>query len=328
MKQKYFIWMSLLAAGWFLLSVERGSAQAPSRDDDRDSAADDRRPESDRPRPPDRPRPSDRPGPGFDRDRPRDDYRRPPDNPRPFDRPNPDFDRFDGSGFDRRPFDGFRPGQGFGGPWGRFSADRREADRGGPDRLDPAADAWVRELVKRTSDRNELVRRSAQRALEEIGRPALPALRQAARENAEAADTARRLIGRLEGGAPPGPDQQRGRDHGSHEGPIARLRAVEQVVKDLDLSEKQKGKVAEIRQASMKKAHALFQKVRDGDVKPEDIRSSFKKIHEEGMKEMKGVLSEEQYKKFEEAVKKIFSRGGPRRGASDDVPDPGDLEGT
>src|SRR5581483_9387752 len=79
----------------------------------------------------------------------------------------------------------------------------------------------------------------------------------------------------------------------------------------VELNEKQKAKVEEIKASAQKKAQEVFEKVRDGKLQINDVRAEVEKVRDEMLKEMKGVLAKEQYEKFEKAVKEPRGPGGP-----------------
>src|SRR5262249_45375443 len=65
----------------------------------------------------------------------------------------------------------------------------------------------------------------------------------------------------------------------------------------------------DIKAAQQKKTQELFEKLRDGKVKPDEMRQASEKIRDEVLKDMKDVLTKEQYEKFEKAFK--AGPGGP-----------------
>ena len=74
---------------------------------------------------------------------------------------------------------------------------------------------------------------------------------------------------------------------------------LEQALKGLDLTDKQKDQIKIISANHTKKITELLGKGRDAE--------ALKKAHDDLLKELKGVLSDEQFKKFEKA----FQQGGP-----------------
>ena len=91
---------------------------------------------------------------------------------------------------------------------------------------------------------------------------------------------------------------------------------MSQALKDLKLSEAQQGKVKDILDANQKKVRELMQKVQEGKVEREEIMDLHKKLMDNLLKEMKAALDEEQFKKFEAAIKENGPgpRGGPPGG--------------
>lgn len=88
-------------------------------------------------------------------------------------------------------------------------------------------------------------------------------------------------------------------------------------IKSLDLTDAQKPKVREIQEAHEQKLRELFKKMMDAR----------KKLHDETMKDFKGVLTEKQLQTLDEALKKGFGpppgkdkKGGPKdkKGPPDD----------
>ncbi len=170
-------------------------------------------------------------------------------------------------------------------PPGRDTGPKASPPDKGP--ADPTVEAWVQVLVQRMTDRHDLVRDSAREALVAIGKPALPALHKLARgEDAAAAYAAKKLIARIENSGPFGRE---------HPGPAALLGGKFQ---GLELSEKQRGQVEEIGQAHQKKVRDLMHQMRDAELQLEHLRSAPAEMHEEMLKALRGVLSEEQYKRF------------------------------
>jgi Spy/CpxP family protein refolding chaperone len=91
---------------------------------------------------------------------------------------------------------------------------------------------------------------------------------------------------------------------------------VANALKDLKLSEEPKKKAEAIRTAHEKKVRAVFQKARDGDLDFREVREETDKLKKDLLKEMKAVLTGEQFKQFEKALDRAppRGRGGPGGG--------------
>jgi hypothetical protein len=97
-------------------------------------------------------------------------------------------------------------------------------------------------------------------------------------------------------------------------GPRGGAGALARVVRDLKLDDKQKAKVAEILADHQKKARELFQKIRSREVDRAKAREAFQELTQSLQKDLKGVLTEEQMKKVEQAIKDLPRRGPNRPG--------------
>ena len=174
--------------------------------------------------------------------------------------------------------------------------------------------------------------------------PMLPALQKLADgKDAASAEAAKLVIARIEGGRGTG-----GRGTGSFPGGIPGGRgpgggggggepgtnprgpggfgggggfgsasgSVDQALKDLDLSDKQKAKLEDIKVAQQKKLADLMEKSRDGKLDREELRTTFEKNREEMLTDIKAVLTKDQIEKFEKALKDAQGggRGGPGGG--------------
>jgi len=229
----------------------------------------------------------------------------------------------------------------------------RDKGKPAPGRADPAVEAWLKTLTDKMTDRHDTLRDSARAGIIAIGQPALPALRKLAESDDDATATAaRKLIQHIQHGPPfpggtpmggqpgapgpggpgfpgggpgggpggpggpgggpgfpggpggpgPGPGGPGGGPGGPGfpgGGPGGSPPALEQALRDLKLSEKQRKQVEDILQAHHKKA-----------------REAHEKVREELLKDMKRVLDADEYKHFEEALKKMGQPGpgGPPRG--------------
>jgi hypothetical protein len=90
--------------------------------------------------------------------------------------------------------------------------------------------------------------------------------------------------------------------------------AVGRIVRDLNLDDKQKAKVDEVLADHQKKARELFRKIRSRELDRAKAREAFQELMQGLQKDLKGVLTEEQMKKVEEALKQLPRRGPNRRG--------------
>jgi Spy/CpxP family protein refolding chaperone len=100
------------------------------------------------------------------------------------------------------------------------------------------------------------------------------------------------------GGFPGGPD-------GLPVGPAA----IDLALRGIELNDKQRAKVAEVRAAQQKKIQEVFEKLRDGKLEPGEVPAAMEKTRDDMLKDMKNVLTKEQYETFEKAVKQ--GPGGP-----------------
>ncbi len=93
---------------------------------------------------------------------------------------------------------------------------------------------------------------------------------------------------------------------------------LEQIAKELNLTAEQQTKFDAARQSQQEKGRALFQKMQSGELDRESVMAESAKLREALMKELKGILNDEQFKKVEEAMK----RGGPPGGGQPGGPRP------
>jgi hypothetical protein len=103
-------------------------------------------------------------------------------------------------------------------------------------------------------------------------------------------------------GAPAAPDRPGG--------PGGRPESLETVIENLGLNEEQQKKVQGVVEEHGKKVRELTERVREGQVERQDLRERMEKLHEAFIKELKGALTEEQFKKVQEAMQP----GRPGRG--------------
>ncbi len=73
-------------------------------------------------------------------------------------------------------------------------------------------------------------------------------------------------------------------------------------LQELSLSETQKAQIDSIQKTQREKAVALFRQRQSGALDFENFRSAREKMNEEMMKQMQGVLTKEQFKKFKRAI--------------------------
>jgi len=73
-------------------------------------------------------------------------------------------------------------------------------------------------------------------------------------------------------------------------------------LQELALSETQKTQIDSIQQTQREKAVALFRQRQNGALGFEDFRAARDRMNDDMMKQMQGVLTKEQYKKFKKAI--------------------------
>ncbi|HMF20042.1 MAG TPA: hypothetical protein VKE98_22740 [Gemmataceae bacterium] len=196
--------------------------------------------------------------------------------------------------------------------------------------------AWVQVLAKNIADRHDTVRESARAALVSVGKPALPTLKQiAAGKDDAAADAARRLIARIQADDSPPvvkpikdsdpvpvkkpekarPDKGERKGFGGIKGfPLpgslaknfgqSRPDPVTSALKNVKLSKEQQTKVDGIRKSYDKKTKEQRQKFLEEQ----------KKLHDGMLNDVKGALTPDQLKQFDEAIKKGPGRAAPGKG--------------
>lgn len=69
------------------------------------------------------------------------------------------------------------------------------------------------------------------------------------------------------------------------------------------MTTEQKAKLDPLRESRLKKSRELFAKMQSGELDREGLAAEQKKLNDEMLKELKPVLSDDQFKKVEEAVK-------------------------
>jgi hypothetical protein len=86
------------------------------------------------------------------------------------------------------------------------------------------------------------------------------------------------------------------------------------MLRHLNLTDEQKEKVKELHKAHMEEARALGEKARDGEMDREATLEARKALREKFKGQMKGILDEEQYEKFEKYIDQMGQGMGPGRG--------------
>jgi hypothetical protein len=221
---------------------------------------------------------------------------------------------------------------------------KKDKDKGKQrrDQIDSTVEAWVQELAKHFNDKNPIIRQSARAGLVGAGQAALPALRKIAEGNDDAADIARMMVSHVErrrhesfgsllgrqllrrtwvppaekpkgrtaeAKKPEKPAEAKKPQAESQKPPLPRARVLRgRLLRDLQLDDKQRAKVAEIVAANQKKVRELAQKVRRRDIDRDKLRGEIDKLQEGLRKDLKEVLTEEQFKKVEEATKGLRPR--------------------
>jgi Spy/CpxP family protein refolding chaperone len=188
------------------------------------------------------------------------------------------------------------------------------------EKVDPAVEAWVKVLAERIADGNRTVRDSAQQALVAVGKPALPHLNGLAKEGdstvaAEAKkvlERIERMAARGEGAMGLGGPGRRGEGAGAR-GPGG-AQTVENLTRDLNLNPEQEAKVMNALEERSRRMRELFSQVQDGALTREEMMSEMQKMSDQVLKDMKSVLTPEQYSKFEANFRNLRGLGGARRG--------------
>ncbi|WP_340112315.1 DUF4890 domain-containing protein [Maribellus mangrovi] len=88
-------------------------------------------------------------------------------------------------------------------------------------------------------------------------------------------------------------------------------RQTEELTKELDLNKDQQKKVLELNEKYSEKMSAMFEDMRSGGGDREAMREKMGKLRDEQNKEMKKILTEDQYKKYEKYLEERRSRRGP-----------------
>ena len=206
-----------------------------------------------------------------------------------------------------------RPGQGEKQPRaeGQPRGEGRPMPRG--PRVDPQVEAWVKILVEKITDPHDEIRDSARAALVAVGRPALATLTPLANGTDGAkATAATKLVEAIEKANPRtapvagGPVNQLRSEQPRPGNPMPGQPGVnpfEAIVDDLGLNDKQRKQVEDIHEALRRKNDELREQVNDGKLDREEAHEKRKIMHEDMFKAMKSLLSEEQFKKFQESFR-------------------------
>ena len=94
-------------------------------------------------------------------------------------------------------------------------------------------------------------------------------------------------------------------------GAPGRVSPIAESLKGLKLNDKQQKQVDELRENFEKTMQETMVQVREGKIEQADVREKMQKLRGTMLKEMKDVLTAEQFEKFEEAMKKNRPAGGP-----------------
>ena len=200
--------------------------------------------------------------------------------------------------------------------------DRRDAP------LSEAARKWLEELIARTADADESIRRSAAQAIAALGTQAIPAVRAAEAAATDgpqkellarvANDIESRRDRRARGDGPPLPGEPgRGADGPQPGGARRGLDAMMQrVTEELALTDEQKPKVEAVLKDWTTKRLDLMRGARRDGLTPDQIAEKAAPLRAEAMAQMKTLLTEPQYATFEQIVGSLLEaqRGGGPRG--------------
>ncbi len=182
-------------------------------------------------------------------------------------------------------------------------------------KVDPAVDAWLKIVGARIADPNEVVKTSAHQAISAVGRPALAYLRSLSTgTDATLAEEAKRLITRIERNSMRGEGERPGGRAGAVGLGGGADRAA-QLQKDLGLDDKQQPKFKSVEDAYRAKVQEIFGQVQEQTLTREEAMAARQEAEKERNEEMKKFMSEDQFKKYEEAMKNAGAGfGGRRRG--------------
>jgi hypothetical protein len=221
---------------------------------------------------------------------------------------------------------------------------RKDKPKPSKDKADAAVEAWVQELAKHFSDKSRIIRQSARAGLVGAGAAALPVLRKIAAGDDDAADIARMLIRQIDhrphglaglehkhlprhhraaplakqrGEAKKAPEKKKPENESRRpmSAAVSGLGVLHgRLLKDLNLTNQQKTKVAAILTTNRNKVRELLRKVHRRDFDREKMRSEIEKLKEDLQKDLKAVLTEEQLKKLDKGTKTLRPRGHGRPG--------------
>lgn len=195
-------------------------------------------------------------------------------------------------------------------------------------KIDPQVEAWVKMLAEKITDPHDEIRDGARAGLVAAGRTSLPVLRPMMdSDDGAKAGAARKLVETIElmqqqqraalaGPTPAARTENAPRGNGNPErrpgnpGEPGGRNPLEAVLDDLGLNDKERKKVDDIHEALREKMRGLMEQVQAGTLDREKAREQRREIHETMMKAMKEALTEEQFAKFEDGMKKM----GPPRG--------------
>lgn len=171
-----------------------------------------------------------------------------------------------------------------------------------PEPVDPALELWCQTLAKKLADAQPAIRSSAEAALLHVGKPAIGTLTALSTGSDKAlADAAKKLIDRI--------------NRGPQRGPGGFQNAMDDLAKELKLDEAKTQKLKDLQKASMDKIRETMESVRSGDMTFEEAREERKVILEDAKKDLRKFLSEDEAKKVDEAVQRMWQGGmGGRRG--------------
>jgi hypothetical protein len=215
---------------------------------------------------------------------------------------------------------GAAPGQTPAPPAGKEKKKDKGDKRDAP--LSESAKTWLAELLAKTADADESVRRSIGAAIGALGPQAIPAVRaaQAAAPDGPQKQFLEKLAGDMEtrrdrrppgdgmgaDGMPPGPDGGR---------PPAGRRGLDEMVQrvstELELRDDQKPKVEAILQDVMKKRFEIYRDARRDGLTAEQVAERVTPLRADLLAQMKAVLDEAQNSMFEDMAKRLFEMQRP-----------------
>lgn len=196
--------------------------------------------------------------------------------------------------------------------------------RDGPP-LTEAGKKWLDDLVARSADADETVRRSIAAAIGALGPQVVPALRAA--RDAAPEGTQKQFLDRLANDI-----EQRGQRRMKGEdgdGPPGRAGMGRRMVEDtmqrlsteLELTDEQKPKVEPIVQDWMKQRMEIGMEARKSGLSQDQMAEKIGALHADVLAKMKAVLTDAQYPTFEEMANRFFEM---QKGAAPMPPKPAD----